>query len=323
MEATLHETPANPAPANHTVGFFTAHDGVKLRYAVFRSEISPARGTVVLLHGRNECIEKYFETIRDLNAMGMWVATYDMRGQGGSQRLVRNGLKGHVRRFADYERDLFTFLDAVVLPDTRLPFFLLAHSTGALVALSAAPRLESRIERMVLSAPLVGIARVKMSIGTMRRLSKLFCLVGLGGLQVGRGTIKFGFEDNPLTADAKRFARNESLLEDFPHLMVGLPTARWLRESLCAIRRCLDPDHLASIRIPTLILAPMRDGVIPYIDQENLSRHFRAAQLIPVPGARHELFQEKDVHRVQALAAIAAFIPGSDAEKAEVALTME
>ncbi len=84
MEATLHETPANPAPANHTVGFFTAHDGVKLRYAVFRSEISPARGTVVLLHGRNECIEKYFETIRDLNAMGMWVATYDMRSQGGS-----------------------------------------------------------------------------------------------------------------------------------------------------------------------------------------------------------------------------------------------
>ncbi len=236
---------------------------------------------------------------------------------------MRNGLKGHVRRFADYERDLFTFLDAVVLPDTRLPFFLLAHSTGALVALSAAPRLESRIERMVLSAPLVGIARVKMSIGTMRRLSKLFCLIGLGGLQVGRGTIKFGFEDNPLTADAKRFARNESLLEDFPHLMVGLPTARWLRESLCAIRRCLDPDHLASIRIPTLILAPMRDGVIPYIDQENLSRHFRAAQLIPVPGARHELFQEKDVYRVQALAAIAAFIPGSDAEKAEVALTME
>lgn len=45
-------------------------------------------------------------------------------------------------------------MEHVVLPDTRLPFYLVAHSTGALIALSAAPRLTGRIERMVLSAPL-------------------------------------------------------------------------------------------------------------------------------------------------------------------------
>jgi len=41
--------------------------------------------------------------------------------------------------------------------------------------------------------------------------------------------------------------------------------------------------------------------------QEELSRNFRAAQLIPVIGARHELFQERDIYRAQALAALDAF----------------
>ena len=323
MQAMLYETPDNPAPENATVGFFTAHDGVRLRYAIFRSDVMPARGTVVLLHGRNECIEKYFETIRDLNAMGLWVATYDFRGQGGSPRLLKNLVKGHVRRFADYEKDLQTFLETVVLPDTRLPFFLIAHSTGALVALSAAPRLESRIDRMVLSAPFVGIARVRMSMGMIRFLANLYCLTGFGKVPVGRNTVNFGFEDNPLTADAARFARNVGTLTAHPHLAIGLPTARWLREATTAIRRVTDPEHLRRIRIPTLILAPVRDGVIPYADQESLSRDFRAAQLIPITGARHEIFQEKDIYRAQALAAIAAFIPGSDAEERGAPTTLE
>ena len=36
--------------------------------------------------------------------------------------------------------------------------------------------------------------------------------------------------------------------------------------------------------------------------------------LIEIDGARHELFQEADRYRAQAMAAIDAFIPGSDAE---------
>ena len=210
-----------------------------------------------------------------------------------------------------------------MLPDTRLPFFMVAHSTGALVALSAAPRLESRIDRMVLSAPFVGIARVRMSMGMIRFLSNLYCLTGFGQIQVGRRTVNFGFGNNPLTADARRFARNAALLETHPQLAIGPPTARWLREAIHAIRRVSQPEHLRAIRIPTLLLAPMRDGVIPYSDQEALSRHFRAAQLIPIAGARHELFQEKDIHRAQALAAIAAFIPGGDAEAQDAAPTLE
>jgi hypothetical protein len=83
-------TPPPTIPFRRTIspGFLEGSSGVKIRYAVFRSKEREAKGTVVLLQGRSECIEKYFETINDLTARGLWVATFDWRGQAGSDRLI-------------------------------------------------------------------------------------------------------------------------------------------------------------------------------------------------------------------------------------------
>ncbi|MGO8041264.1 hypothetical protein AB9E11_36505, partial [Rhizobium leguminosarum] len=59
----------------------------------------------------------------------------------------------------------------VVLPDTRLPFYLLAHSTGGLIALSAAPYLTTRIDRMVLSAHFIGLTGQSASPRVIRALA--------------------------------------------------------------------------------------------------------------------------------------------------------
>lgn len=312
MTNVFHLTPGNPPPDNYSAGCFTGHRGVQLRYGLFRSERSPALGTVVLMQGRNEFIEKYFETIRDLNAMGLWVATFDLRGQGGSERLAQNPRKGHVRRFSDYERDLEIFLEHIVLPDARLPFFLVAHSTGALIALSAAPRLSNRIHRMALSAPYVGLTGQALPPGLIRGIARLACWTGLGSLQLGTDQSHRPFDGNPLTADANRFQRNAEIIAAHPELTVGAPTARWLHETFKAARRVSNQAHLTRITIPTLILAPVLDGIVPYRTQENLARNFRAGQLVTINGARHELFQDKDIYRAQGLAAIEAFMPGLD-----------
>ncbi len=94
---------------------------------------------------------------------------------------------------------------------------------------------------------------------------------------------------------------------NFRRLFIGAPTARWVYEALKTMGRVTRQDHLTDITIPTLILAPMLDTITPYKAQEELSRNFRAAQLLPITGARHELLHERDVFRKQALAAIDAF----------------
>ncbi|WP_113466499.1 alpha/beta hydrolase [Rhizobium cremeum] len=314
----LYATPGNPIPGDPVAGFFKGHRGVMLRYAIFRCE-QPARGTVVLLHGRNETIEKYFETIRDLNAAGLWVATYDFRGQGGSQRLLKNTRKGHVHRFSDYLRDLDIFLQQIVLPDTRLPFFLLAHSTGGLVALAAAPRLANRIERMVLMSPFVGLGGQKLSPKNIYRLSALMSFTGFGRMCLTADEPIKPFDGNPLTSDQRRFERNNAIFAAHPEFALGPPTARWLYEAQKTIAKVSDPKHLASITVPTVIVAPGNDPIVPFAFPEKLSQYFRAGQLVPVPGARHEILHERDRYRAQALAAFHAFIPGGDENPEEEA----
>jgi lysophospholipase len=315
MTDVLFETPGNPVPPNHFAGFFKSFDGMKLRYAVFRSGINVPKGTVVLLQGRNESIEKYFETVRDLNAMGLWVATFDWRGQGGSPHLLKQSRRGHLKRFRDLERDLDTFIEQIVLPDTKLPFFAVAHSMGALVALKAAPRLTNRIERMVLCAPFVGAVGLGIPQWLLTFLANGATMLGFGWVQFNRDTLLTRpFEGNALTSDRERFRRNQAIVAAHPQLALGPPTARWMAEMIEAITVTDTLEHLKRITIPTLVLAPAQDGIVPYASYEGLSSRFRASRLLTIPGARHELFQERDLFRSQALAAIEAFVPGSDAD---------
>jgi lysophospholipase len=314
MDSILHATADNPVPENHFAGFLEGRGGVKIRYAVFRSKEREAKGTVVLLQGRSECIEKYFETINDLNARGLWVATFDWRGQAGSDRLIKGNRAGHIGRFADYEADLSLFLEKIVLPDARLPFFIVAHSTGALVALSQAPYLENRIERMVLAAPFIALAGQSMSQSKITIIARLASLFGLGKRTFRKGDPGHDFPRNVVTSDERRFIRNAAIFTEHPELSISWPSARWLNETLRTMARVTHQDHLTRIRIPTLLLCPTADALVPRQAIGNLARIFRAARLIEIDGAKHELFQEADRFRAQALAAIEAFIPGSDAE---------
>ena len=314
MTALLYPTPDNPLPPVHLDGTFNTHDGLELRYAVFKGKMSPPKGTVVLLPGRSEPIEKYAETITDITNAGLWVATFDLRGQGGSPRLLKNKRLGHVRRFSDYQKDLDGFFEQIVLPDAKLPFFLVGHSTGGLIALSSARRIANRVERIVVSAPFLGLASTRPSPRMVRFVAQLMCLIGLGGRASRKDRDYSTFEGNAVTSDPQRFARNQEIFDAHPELTLGPPTWRWLHECLKAGRKVVSPTYLQSITVPTLILGATADRVASYPEIERMSRYFRAGKLIPINGAEHEVFQEAEKYRAQAMAALFAFIPGGFAE---------
>ena len=148
----------NPVPSGGTVGSFRGYDGAELRYARWDATRMPRRGTVCLFGGRAEFIEKYFEVIADLRRRGFAVATMDWRGQGGSQRMLSNPRKGHVRGFWEYDRDLIRFMKDIVLPDCPPPFIGLGHSMGGNILLRNATMPGLWFERIVLSAPMIAIS---------------------------------------------------------------------------------------------------------------------------------------------------------------------
>jgi len=305
----LIETDGNPVPGDHVTGWFDSVGGKRLRYAIFKSDVPVARGTVVLLQGRNECIEKYYETIRHFTARGLWVATFDWRGQGLSDRLLKNPLRGHVHKFRDFEADLSTFLETIVLPEARLPFCLVAHSMGALVALSMAPKLTNRIDRMVLMAPFVELSNQSVPTRGIRLITRLMRMAGLGWVGSGKDSFPKPFEGNLLTTDFDRFTRNQTLYMEHPDLRLGSPSVGWINEMLNAIDRVGRFEHLDQVKVPTLLIGAGNDKIVAAQAIESLGNRFRAGRAIMIDGARHELLQEADRYRIPALAAIDAFIP--------------
>lgn len=314
MSELLFETDANPIPSRIRGGLFHAPDGKALRYSLLKAESRPCRGTVIVLQGRNEFIENYYETMSDLAGRGFTVATFDWRGQGGSHRLLRDRLRGYVRSFNDYADDLDHFLTGIVLPDCPPPFFILAHSAGALVALSSLEQLSSRITRMVLCAPLMGLGGQKISDDNVRRITAALRWIGLGRIYAAGGrtlSAARAFADNPLTSDPLRFMRNVEITRTYTDLALGGPTVRWVWSALETAWRINQPDFYKSPIAPVLIIAAGADRVVSTAVIERFVARTRNISLAVIDGARHEMLQEADFYREQVLAAFDAFIPGS------------
>lgn len=311
----LFEVDGNPMPSKAHYGKQAMRDGTMIRYARFEASGRPLKGTIVLLQGRNECIEKYFETIGDFSARGFGVLTYDLRGQGGSDRLIGDPQRGYVENFDHYVGDLEQIFEEIVLPDCRPPYYMVAHSTGGLIALLSAPAMINRIRRMVLSAPLLRFATTDVSMARLRRLSGLLYFLGMGTRYFGSGprpAEPAPFATNTLTTDRGRYMRNQALYQAHPELALGGTTVAWIRAVCRAVDVATDPDFMARIHIPILFIAAGADEVVSTPAIEEYALMLRSGSLLTVDGARHELFQEADLYREQVLAAFDAFIPGSD-----------
>ncbi len=295
------------------VGALTTRDNVTLRFARFAPP--PGRkGTVVLLQGRAEYIEKYFETVRDLRARGFAVATFDWRGQGLSTRALSDPQKGHVRNFNEFITDLETVMEQVVLPDCPPPIYALAHSMGGAILLKACHDGSRWFDRAVLSAPMIALPanRMTRAAGPLARAMRLIGR-GSGYVPTGHGA-PIGVDDfvgNVLTSDPVRYARNMAVLEEAPELGIGAPTIAWADAALRLMKQFAAPSYAGSLRQPILMVAAGRDEVVSTPAIETFGMNLLAGSHLIVAGAQHEILQEQDQFRAQFWAAFDAFVPGT------------
>ncbi|KKB77188.1 hypothetical protein VW35_15690 [Devosia soli] len=304
--------PSNPVPEGVRLGYVTTPDRVKLRYAIWPKSAGPHRGTVCLVQGRTEYIEKYFETVADFQARGFAVATFDWRGQGGSDRLIGHPHVGYVDRFEDYWTDLKTFHGQILLPDCPPPFYLVGHSMGGLVALDAATRDRMMFDRMFLSAPMVSLAGMEHSIGAWGAFAEALSFLGLGAMPLKRKgdsrPDEAHFTRSPLTSDLLRYTRMVDTIRADDGLYIGSPSFRWLAAAMKAMTETNRENFASRLQIPLLVLAAARDTIVSTPALEQLGLRLRNGRHMVIAGAKHELFMETDAVRGQVLAAFDAFI---------------
>lgn len=307
----LVATADNPVPEGAVVHHLHAHDGLRLRAAAFPCP-TPPQGTVALFPGHNEFIEKYFETVVDLHRRGFDVVALDWRGQGGSERELDDPRKGHVDDFAQYQRDLDTFVTEV-LSYCPQPWFALAHSMGGAIMLEMAHRSRPPFERIALVAPMIDLANLPFPNGA-RWLADTLDMVGLGAAYIpfggGRNFYEKSFEGNKLTTDPARFARNAEIVRAAPALVIGDPTIGWVNAAFRQMARFEAPEYARAIRTPILMYETGRESIVSNVAIERFVQNLNNGALVPIPGAKHELLMERDEWRELFWRAFDAFIPG-------------
>ncbi|MBV8848896.1 MAG: alpha/beta hydrolase [Methylobacteriaceae bacterium] len=308
----IFETPDNPAPAGAIVSPVRTMDDVLLRVVRWVPEGEPV-GTIALLAGRTEFIEKYFEIVGELIERGFVVVAMDWRGQGLSGRDLRDSRKGHVDDFAFYERDLEALHHQVLQFLCPRPWFAIGHSMGASILLAQARAGRSPFARLVLSAPMIDIYGLRLP-RLVRALAEGLDMVGLGTAFVPGGSRtgvqERAFEGNVLTSDAARFARTANILKEHPQLGLGDPTVGWLNAAFRLMDEFADAEYPRRIFTPSLVFGAGEDRVVSVPALERFATRLKVGRLIFIPEAQHEILMERDHIRAQFWAGFDAFIPG-------------
>jgi lysophospholipase len=271
----------------------------RLRYAWWNAAGTP-RGTVLVLPGRVEFIEKYAtEVVGELLERRFVVVGLDWRGQGLSDRLLADHDKGHIDRFETYVSDLRLFLDTVVAPEAPRPILALCHSMGGHLFLrSLFLHGNAPFAAAVLTAPMTGLAQE----GLLRTVLRLTPPLPAMERRYLYGTGPFipakqPFEGNVLTRDERRFRFTAQWFASDPRLSLGGPTIGWCRQALRSIAAGLAPGVLESIDLPLLLVSAGEDTLVDSASHKLVARRLRLGELVTLPEARHEVTMETDTVR--------------------------
>ncbi len=279
LDATIRAFDTNPDPTGgDPLGLpdgetlhVTAPDGARLHGARFGD---PSGDTIVLVHGFIESIGFWGPVVHRLADAGFDVVAVDQRGHGASAR----GEAPYTT--ATLAADLRAWFEALDLTDATL----VGHSMGGVTAMAFATDeadvARVRTERLVLVTTLASPVQVQgtgaIELSTDRTLAVLdrilrleraglLFLLNTFGTRPARAALE-ATRAGILGTDPRSRADAFAMLQDFD-----------LRPAL------------ASIDLPTLVVAGSHDGLTPLAANEVIAEAIPGARIEVVPGRGHML----------------------------------
>lgn len=284
-------------PEGGSAFWITARDGLRLRAGHWPPP-GPARGTVLLLPGRSEYIEKYGPTAAALGAQGWHLLVIDWRGQGLSDRLHPDPLRGHVADFRDYQQDVQALLALARDLDLPEPLHLISHSMGGCIALRALHE-GLPVRSAVFSAPMWGIQLLPTLQPLAATVSRLAHDRRLGHRLTPTTSRQsyishVSFRRNLLTRDAEMFQWLRQHVTAHPELALGGPSLSWLH---AALSECKALAMLASPALPAVTALGSRERIICPRSIRRRMASWPEGRLDLYLRAEHEVIMETAPHR--------------------------
>ncbi|MCB9963770.1 MAG: alpha/beta hydrolase [Rhodospirillales bacterium] len=280
---------------------FAGHNGEKLRFgSVFPKHVVP-KAVIVILPGRAEYCEKYFELIRGCLEKKYAVYILEWQGQGRSHRHIEKSPHKNISNgFYKDVQDLEIFIRDYVLPSGmhpevgKLPLAMLAHSMGGNIGLRYLSKHPSVFSCAAMTTPMFGIHALDLIPGFLRiPLTKLLMEVADCSYVPG-GTGYAPREKNFFSSDPHRDAIHDAWMQFDPKLQIGDVTYRWLYHATKTCHIVQQEKFLKSIKTPLLLALAGREKLVSNKAIRRAAHVIRGAILKTYPEAGHEILMECD-----------------------------
>ncbi len=299
MDAAPLYSDVADGPEGGRAFWLRASDGVRLRIGLWTPE-GATTGTVLLLPGRTEYVEKYGRVARDLAQRGYATLAVDWRGQGLADRLLDDVMSGHVQLFDDYQKDVDAVVAALDNLDLPRPLHLLGHSMGGCIGLRAMMN-GLPVASCGFSGPMWGIRissplrPVAWSLSWGSRHVGL-CHLYAPGTKSNSYVLVEPFQSNKLTGDEDMYNYMIDQAKAHPELTLGGPSLRWLHE---ALRETLALSRLPSPDLPCLTLLGTDEDIVDIPRIRARMAAWPGARLEEIHGGRHEVMMDTPEMRRQ------------------------
>lgn len=294
-----------------TFGTTVLPDGIRLRTAVWSTaDGTDDRGTVLILNGRAEFLEKYQEFASELVQRRFRVVSFDWRGQGLSTRTPPEDETAHTLSFEPLVADAIVMTDRLINPDDG-PAILFGHSMGGGLGLRLLAERPGAFAAAIFTAPMIDPVGSRGGRTLARLLAPLMVLFGRAlrhppGEDYRLEAIRLAGYNELLTSDPVRGHVQRALILQNPALGVRGVTWGWLSAAFAAGRRLR--AAAPSIRTPTLFVLAGIEALVDNPGAEAIAAAMPAAEVVRYAEARHEILMETDAIRVRFWADVDAFL---------------
>jgi lysophospholipase len=307
----LYETADNRVPKGTEVYAAHTRNNLRIRAMTAPPFTGDSKGTVVILNGRADFVERYFETMADLQRRGYHVAGFDWRGQGGSQRLLKDHLRGHIRSYREYDEDLRAVMEGVVTKNCPGPYYAIGHSTGGHILLRNLSR-QTWFKKAIVTAPLMELRYGAWPKSVAFLLATVATAFGFGwcylpGFKKPPFLLR-DFEGNPLTSDRKRWDRDVRTMQVHKTLGVGGPTYAWLVATILSFKDLHSRRKGQGLNCPVMMILAGREHVVDNAASHRFANAMPGVSVVTIGQSMHEIMLENDTVRKEFLAVFDSYV---------------
>ena len=283
-------------------GTFNSNHGHSIYYQYY--DVEDEKGSVVILHGFTEFIEKYNEIIYYFTQAGydVYMSEHYGHGYSGRSETVSGNLsKVAVEDFNIYVDDAFQFVTDVVNKkrDRNKPFILFGHSRGGGIGARLLEEFPSHFDAAILSSPMLEVNTGGTPEWLARFVAGSAKAFGAGGNYIfGHGdyTVEDYFDDPDCSATSYpryKYAFDKRVEDEY--LQMNGATWYWLDAAIEATKEAVKLEKAQRVKIPVLLFQAENDALVRPRGQLEFASKAKNVNVVMVPDSHHECFNTPNI----------------------------